>query len=206
MGMSNSCFYCGEEFALPYQRMVHEERCGGESDGSEKDAMFRYSEPMELAHRFLKFDDDDDEELPPEVLEGLLGFLQSIGAVEDDDGPEPENREETIERQRQMELGLHPRPYANITTEELEGNLLWMIKPEHAEERKQVFDELNLRGHTSIDMQENIDQNMGLMHDVFDDSEDFADFGVQNADERMKWQDEMKGEPMDVAWRLLKDD
>lgn len=204
--MSNSCFYCGEEFALPYQRMVHEERCGGESDGSEKDAMFRYSEPMRLAYRLLKVDDDDDEELPPEVLEQLLGFLHSIGAVEDDDGPQSESQEDMMERQRQMELGLHPRPYANITTEELEGNLLWMVKPEHREERQQVMDELNLRGHTSVDMQENVDRNMANMAEVFDGSEDFADFGVQGADERMKWQDEMKGEPMDVAWQLLKDD
>lgn len=197
--MSNSCFYCGQEFALPHQRMVHEERCGG-GGGSEKDAMFRYSEPMELAHRFLKFDDDDDDEMPPEMLEGLLEFFRNIGAVEDDEG---ESQEEMMERLRQMELGLHPRPYANITTEELEGNLLWMIKPEHAEERQQVMDELNLRGHTSIDMQENVDRNMADMAEAFEDSEDF---GIQDAESRMKWQDEMKGEPMDIAWQLLKND
>ena len=202
--MSNSCFYCGQEYAIPHQRMLCEERCGEGGGSSEKDAMFRYSEPMELAYRLLKVDDDDDDEMPPEVLEGLLEFLQNIGAVED--GPEPESREDMMERQRQMELGLHPRPFANITTEELEGNLLWMIKPEHAEERQQVMDELNLRGHTSIDMQENIDQNMGLMHEAFDDSEEYPDFGIQDAEERMKWQDEMKGEPMDVAWQLLKND
>lgn len=197
--MSNNCFYCGQEFALPHQRMVHEERCG-EGGGSEKDAMFRYSEPMELAHRFLKFDDDDDDEMPPEMLEGLLEFFRNIGAVEDDEG---ESQEEMMERLRQMELGLHPRPYANITTEELEGNLLWMIKPEHAEERQQVMDELNLRGHTSIDMQENVDRNMADMAEAFEDSEDF---GIQDAESRMKWQDEMKGEPMDIAWQLLKND
>ena len=203
--MSNSCFYCGEEFALPYQRMVHEERCGGESDGSEKDAMFRYSEPMELAYRLLKVDDDDDDDMPPEVMEGLLEFLQAIGAVEDD-AQAGESEEEQMERHRQMELGLHPRPYANITTEELNGNLLWMIKPEHAEERQQVLDELNLRGHTSIDMQPDTDANLGAMQEAFEDEERYPDFGIQSADERMKWQDAMKGEPMDIAWQLLKDD
>lgn len=204
--MSNSCFYCGQEFALPHQRMVHEERCGG-GGGSEKDAMFRYSEPMELAYRLLKVDDDDDgdDEMPPEVMEGLLDFLMRIGAVEDDAQPE-ESKDEQMERHRQMELGLHPRPYANITTEELEGNLLWMIKPEHAEERAQVMDELNLRGHTSIDMQPNTDNNMQAMSRVFSETGEYPDFGVQTADERMEWQDKMKGEPMDIAWQLLKDD
>ena len=205
--MSNSCFYCGKEHAIPHQRMICEERCAEGSSSSEKDAMFRYSEPMKLAYRLLKVDDDDDDEMPPEVLEGLLEFLQSIGAVEDDDDESQEEAQKAgMERQRLMELGLHPRPYANITTEELQGNLLWMIKPEHALERQQVIDELNLRSYTSLDMDENVDRNIGNMADVFQDSEDFADFGVQDADERMKWQDEMKGEPMDVAWQLLKND
>ena len=203
--MSNSCFYCGKEHAIPHQRMICEERCGEGSSNSEKDAMFRYSEPMDLAYRLLKVDDDDGDDMPPEMMQGLLDFLLSIGAVDDDAEPE-ESKDEQIERQRQMELGLHPRPYANITTEELEGNLLWMIKPEHAEERKQVLDELNLRGFTSIDMQPNTDNNQQAMSRIFNETEDFPDFDVQTADERMKWQDEMKGEPMDVAWQLLKND
>lgn len=204
--MSNSCFYCGKEHAIPHQRMICEERCGEGSSTSEKDAMFRYSEPMKLAYRLLKVDKDDDDEMPPEVMQGLLDFLLSIGAVEDEDGEPVDSKDEQIERQRQMELGLHPRPYANITTEELEGNLLWMIKPEHAEERKQVLDELNLRGHTSIDSMPNTDNNQQAMSRVFNETDEFPDFGVQTADERMKWQDEMKGEPMDVAWQLLKND
>mgnify|MGYP003111120507 CR=1 FL=1 len=203
--MSNSCFYCGQEHAIPHQRMICEERCGEGGSSSEKDAMFRYSEPMKLAYRLLKVDDDDDDDMPPEVMQGLLDLLLSIGAVEDDAQPQ-ESKDEQIERQRQMELGLHPRPYANITTEELEGNLLWMIKPEHAEERKQVLDELNLRGHTSIDMQPNTDNNQQAMSRVFNETDEYPDFGIQNADERMAWQDQMKGEPMDIAWQLLKND
>lgn len=204
--MSNRCFYCGQEHAIPHQRMICEERCGEGGSSSEKDAMFRYSEPMELAYRLLKVDDDDGDDMPPEVMQGLLDFLLSIGAVEDEDGKPVDSKDEQIERQRQMELGLHPRPYANITTEELEGNLLWMIKPEHAEERKQVLDELNLRGHTSIDSMPNTDNNQQAMSRVFNETDEYPDFGVQTADERMKWQDEMKGEPMDVAWQLLKND
>jgi hypothetical protein len=196
MGMSNSCFYCGEEFALPHQRMVHEERCGGESDGSDKDVMFRYSEPMKLAYRLLKVDDDDDEDVPPEVLEALLAWMSENAQDNDGLSSAIEDREKEMERQRQMDLGLHSRPYANITTEELHGNLLWMIHPEHAEERQQVMDELNLRSSTSWNNASAISEK-----DVRD-----TPFDLMSAPERMSWQDEMKGEPMDVAWQLLKDD
>ena len=77
--MSNSCFYCGKEHAIPHQRMICEERCGEGSSTSEKDAMFRYSEPMKLAYRLLKVDKDDDDDATRSDA-GLLDFLLVIGA------------------------------------------------------------------------------------------------------------------------------
>tara|TARA_R110002110_G_scaffold354146_2_gene563984 strand:+ start:2177 stop:2623 length:447 start_codon:yes stop_codon:yes gene_type:complete len=49
-----TCHYCGERFSNPTQRMMHEERWHEDGGGSEKDAMFQAGEPMDIAFRLLK--------------------------------------------------------------------------------------------------------------------------------------------------------
>ena len=56
------CHYCGQQFATPMQRMLHEERMHEGGASSEKDSMFLRSEPFDLAFQVLK------ERKSPEAL------------------------------------------------------------------------------------------------------------------------------------------
>lgn len=219
--MMPSCSYCGQEFATPTQRMLHEERMHLNMDGgSEKDSMFHNGHPMDIAWQLLKVDkpimpdlpsdddddDDDDFNIADMLREALsgAGFQMGDEAEQSDErrGMSPDEffamKEAEEQRIKEMNEGERERPFAMIPTKELRDNLNWLVKPEHREERQQVFDELNLRGQMQTDPENDI---RGWQFSAEDAEQGF---GSMNAEERRNWQDEMKGEPFDIAWQMLK--
>lgn len=206
-----SCSYCGQEFATPTQRMLHEERMHlNMDDGSEKDSMFNNGHPMDIAWQLLKVDDDnDDDDDDFSIADMIREALSAAGFLPDSDEDEEfdetaadaafrELKEAEKQRRKEMNEGTHDRPFAMVSTKELEGNLNWLVKPEHAQERQQVIDELNLRGDMQTDPENDI---RGWQFGSDDVNQGFGSMG---ADKRMEWQDEMKGEPFDIAWQMLK--
>lgn len=167
---------------------------------------------MELAWRLLK-DDDDEKEFSLSDLFGTNEEIKEEMRLERERRvAHEERRREKEERREKIRQGELPRPFAMHTQQELEGMTIqgWSDDEDgnshfvdDEETRQQIFDEMNIRGGIEgEDIQDNI--NSTVLENHINRWGTPEGLSSMDSDERQGWQEKNAGEPMDIAYRLLK--